>query len=280
MSNTQRTVTLIGSDGSENQLLTTGAPFAMSTQAQLWGRSPSAVISRRRGTIPGEAKEGTRPVAKLFAIPLLLKAGTELEVDQRLAEFGPMLDPAVDNRIIYARPDGTTREITATYVGGAEALHVRYYSDQYVRIDLQFKAMFPYWRSVAADIKTVSGTFNDGRLSGSNDLTITNAGDVTAWPEIRIDGYAEAIEGLSMSVGKVFRIKEIIDTGQLLRIDTDPRSFGIWIDDQFAHYARDSITDFWELPPGDSRILLRANTDGVATIGTFEIRWRELHETP
>lgn len=278
---TLRNFTLIGSDGSANSLLSAGGPMDLGVNSQLHGVGPHSVRARRRANMAGEVKEGTQDLPRTFSVPLLINADTELEVDERLSVLGQVLDPDVENRLIYERPDGSRREIVATYLGGGDRITVEHRDKRFFRVPLVFRAHYPYWRDVAAaPVTSGPTTFLDGFTSLSNDVTMTNAGDVTTWPVITITGKTQNIEALNMGTGQVWRITEIIETGDVLRIDTDPRSFSVLLNDQLRYDVTDPIADFFPLLKGDNRIIIRGNSDsGVTAIGTFEFAWRHLYKT-
>lgn len=280
-----RTVTLIGADGSRHVLACSAEPYQLSTRAQLWGTAPYRFITRQVAQIAGEQVEGVQALPRTIVVPVVVSGATELEVDQNLGALGAMLNPLDVVRLLYRRPDGTERELAVRYAGGGDAVAAAEESgdlQRYVTVPLVFKAFWPYWRATNAALATVGPTaFIDGRSAGSNQATATNAGDVQCWPEIIVTGYAEAIEGASLTAGKVWRVRRILATTDRLRIDTDPRTFGVFVNDVADYTALDPLSEFWPLYPGDNHLLLRANTaTGAETIGSFTVRWRHQYETP
>lgn len=280
-----RTVTLIGVDGTRHVLACSAEPYQLKPSAQLWGTAPYAIQSRQVGQIPGERVESVRALAKTFVVPIQVEGTTEQEIDAYLGAFGTMLTPTGDIRVIYERPDGTQREISARYAGGGDATSATDdagYLQRHVTVPLIFKAHWPYWRPLNGSVD-VSGptTFSDGRSAGSNTVTVTNAGDVDCWPELTVTGYAEAIEGVNLTTGQGFRVRRILTTTDVLRIDTDPRTFGVYVNDTADYTAMDPSSEFWPLVPGPNVLWWRGNTaTGAESIGGFTIRWRELYETP
>lgn len=278
---TDRVVTLVGADGSRNTLMCDEAePYDLATDSQLWGIAPYDLASEPVANIPGERLGAVTARPRTFAVPIVLNGSTETEVDERIAELGSILSPRRDVTLIYQRADGTTREISARYLSGANALNVNRTQQRHVKAPLVFRAFWPYWRSTTSAIEEWGPSpFDDGRAAGSNNIEVVNSGDVVTWPEITITGHAEAIEFLSLNTGQVFRILEIIEVGSTLRIDTDPRTFGIYIDDVFAQTVVDPISEFFPLVPGPNRLIIRGNSNGTDPIGDFVVRWREQFET-
>lgn len=280
-----RTVTLVGVDGTRHVLACSAEPYQLRPDAQLWGSAPYAVQARRVGQIPGERVESVRALARTIVVPVQVEGATEAEIDTRLGALGAILSPVDDVRLIYRRPDGTERELSARYAGGGDAVQATAeagFLQRHVTVPLIFKAHWPFWRAVAGGV-SVSGptTFSDGRSAGSNLVTVTNAGDVECSPEIIVTGYSEAIEGVNLTTGQGFRIRRVLELGDTLRIDTDDRTFGVYLNDAADYTTADPASEWWPLVPGENVLWFRGNTaTGAETIGTFTIRWRAQHETP
>lgn len=279
-----RTVTLVGVDGTRHVLACSAEPYQLKPAGQLWGTAPYAIQARPVGMIAGERVESVRALPRTIVVPVQVEGTTELEVDTYLGQLGAVLSPVDDVRLLYRRPDGTERELTARYAGGGDAVSATDesgYLQRHVTVPLIFKAHWPYWRAVAGSLK-VSGptTFNDGRAAGSNLVTVTNAGDVVCSPEITVTGYAEAIEGVNLTTGQGFRIRRVLAVGDTLRIDTDDRTFGVYLNDVADYTTADPASEWWHLVPGDNVLWFRGNTAlGTEAIGSFTVRWREQFET-
>ncbi len=284
MSTSTRTVTLIGADGTRRTLVGDDtAPYQLKSAAGLWGIAPYAHTSRRMGSIPGERLDQVVAQARTLVVPVQVHGTTEAEVDSLLGGLGSILRPGSDVRILYQRPGGEQREITACYQDGADAIAAAArtgYLQRHVTVPLVFKAYWPYWRQVIDSVRT-SGvvTFNDAFGAGSNLVLLDNQGDVDCWPEWRINGHTDYVEALNLTSGKMWRSTEIIPAGSTLRVDTDPRSQGVWVNSG-ALWTLDPFSEPWPLRPGVNWILVRGSTtDGTQTIGNFEIRWRRNYET-
>lgn len=280
-----RTVTLIGADGSRHVLACSDGEYQLGIDAQLHGTAPYALGTRRVGLIPGERLDTVQALARTLVVPLRVEGTSELAIDQAMGALGSILSPRHDVRINYARPDGTERELTCRYAGGGDAVagfDEAGYLQRWVTVPLVFKALWPYWRDPAASTATHGPeVFDDGRLAGSNLVTVTNAGDVETYPEITVTGYAEGIEAMSLTTGQVWRCRRVLATTDVLHIDTDPRSFGVYLNGVADYTTMDSLSEFWPLEPGENVLLFRGNTaTGAEPIGSFEVRWRPQWETP
>ncbi len=280
-----RTVTLIGVDGTRHVLACSTEPYQLKPSAQLWGTAPYAINSRRVGQIAGDLVESVRALPRTIVVPVQVEGSTELAVDDYLGDLGAILSPVDDVRLIYRRPDGSERELIARYAGGGDAVSATDeagYLQRHVTVPLIFKAHWPYWRAMAGSLG-VSGptTFSDGRAAGSNLVTVTNVGDVDCSPEITITGYAEAIEGVNLTTGQGFRVRRVLTTADVLRIDTDDRTFGVYLNDVADYSTMDPASEFWPLVPGANVLWFRGNTaTGAESIGGFTVRWRPQFETP
>jgi hypothetical protein len=280
-----RTVTLVGVDGTRHVLACSAEPYQLRPNAQLWGTAPYAINSRQVGQIPGERVESVRALARTVVVPVQVEGATELEIDANLGALGAILSPVDDVRLIYRRPDGTERELTARYAGGGDAVQAAGESgflQRHVTVPLIFKAHWPYWRPLSGSVEVVGPTvFDDGSLAGSNLITVTNSGDVECSPEFVITGHAEGIEGVNLTTGKGFRVRRVLEVGDTLRIDTDKRTFGVYVNDVAELVAMDPTSEYWSLVPGPNVLWWRGNTaSGGEPIGGFTIRWREQYETP
>jgi hypothetical protein len=277
-----RTVTLIGADGTRHVLACSAEPYQLGVASQLWGAAPYAVTSRQLGVIPGERVEQVRALPRNIVVPIQVEGATELEIDQRLAALGAILSPSSELRILYRRADGTERELTGRCVGGADAVQATDrsgYLQRHVRIPLVVRAHYPYWRAVASStVVTGPTTFLDGDFSLSNVVTITNAGDVPTWPYIILTGGADGCELSNLATGQVLRISEQIPLGSTMRIDTDPRSRSVLLDDAWS-WPIDPLSEFWPLSPGPNLIVVRSWAIGSDALGTFTFRHRPDYET-
>jgi hypothetical protein len=279
-----RTVTLVGADGTRHVLACSDEPMQLGIAAQLHGTAPYSTTSRRVGLIPGERPEVVQALPRTLVVPVLVQGGSELAVDQELAKLGAILRPTDDLTLIYKRPDGTERQLLVRYTGGGDALAgfaEAGWRQRSVTVPLVFRAYWPYWLSPSAPTQ-VHGPeeFDDGWAAGSNLVTITNAGDVDVWPEFIVTGYTEGIEFMSLTLGRTIRVTRIIQIGDELRIVTDPRNFGTYING-VGDYVLDARSEPWPLEP-DANVILAvgATATGAEPIGSFQIRWRPQFETP
>ena len=274
-----RTVELVGADGSRHTLACDPiADYQLGTKPGLHGLTGYTIESRRIANIPGERPGIVHAEPRTFPVPIVVK-GTEAEIDTALGALARILSPLRDTRIIYTRPDGTKREISARCLN-ADIVDLAHFKSPGAKVPLVFRAFDPFWRATVENENSTSGTLVDySAASDSNALEITNNGDVEAWPEITIVGPAQNIEAVSLETGKVWRIIRIIEAGETVRIETDPRrSASVWLNDDlnWAEVMSPTVAEFWPLVPGMNRIVLRASSvPPSAAMGDFDIRFVE-----
>ena len=275
---TGRRVTLIGGEGVRRTLACSDEPYQLTPDGTPWGLTTYSLNTRAVGQIPGEQLQSVRAGVRTFALPVQIEGDTEAEIDERLGWLGQVLDPGREIRVQYRRPDGTEREISALYAGGADSVSATSnagHLQRHVVVPLIMKALWPFWRSTANPVTTEGPvTFTDRDF---DIVTLTNGGDVDAWPEITVTGYAEGIEAINLTTGRWWRVRRVLEVGDVLRIDTDPRSFGVYVNDVADHPAMDQLSQLaeWHLVPGDNVLLVRGNTaTGDEPIGSISFRWR------
>lgn len=276
-----RTVELVGADGTQHTLACDPvADYQLGTRAGLHGLTGYSIESRRIANIPGERPGIVHAEPRTFAVPIVVK-GTESEIDTALGALGRILSPLRDTRIIYTRPDGTKREISARCLN-ADVVDLAHFKSPGAKVPLVFRAFNPFWRATVEDEQSTSATFVDYSDAGaSNVLAITNSGDVDVWPEITITGPADNVEALNLETGQVWRIIRVIEAGETVRIQTDPdRGSSVWLNDDlnWTDVMSATTAEFWPLVPGLNRVMMRASSV-ASSIGSFDIRFLERFDT-
>lgn len=277
-----RTVVLEG-NGTRLTLACSAEPYQLGLAATVWGSAPYAVASSRRGALlPGETVDTIHAEPRTFALPVVIEATTEAEMDQRIGALGSILSPTAGPcQVVYTRPDGTSRAITAYALDGISnvpATAEAGYLQRSVEMRLVMRAHFPYWRAVDVVEGSSVGVFADATLGNSNPIELVNDGNVDTWPEVIVAGPCEAIEGFNLSTGQAWRIREQLGAGDRVRIVGDPRSRGVWLnDDTRQDVLQPTMAQPWPLLPGLNRVYLRAiNPTGL---GSWAMRWPLLFET-
>ena len=279
MPNTGRKVELIGANGARHTLVCDDdGPYDLRPDSGLWGMTGYAIQSRRSVAAAGEIVDSVQPLPRTFKVPILVKGTTENDVDLMLGNLARLLDPNIDIRIVFWRADGSKREIVARYLSGGENLAVPHPDKRHIIVPLVFRAFHPFWRGVNDEGEEVTDQFFDAGFGGANPVFILNRGDVKIWPEIVLTGPAENIEAASLTTGKVFRIIRNILPGHVIRIDSNPETRRVLVND-FPDYAGsvDPFSEFWPLLPGWNNVVIR----GVSPLneGKWNVRFRAEYDT-
>ena len=270
-------VTLIAPYGTRLELTTNCAPYALAPKATIRGLTPWQVNGTPIGpNVAGERVTQVRATTRLIKVPIIIRGDTETEHEEAVAALGRILNPEIGpNRIAYRRADGTEREITATYVSGADNITlVDMARERHSTAELIFRAHWPFWRQVGTTHGENTATFSNGMFAGSDQVVFNNTGDHTTWPEWTITGPAENITVANMTTGHVWRLRSNLAAGETIRINTDPRDKGIWRNDDLAWVELDpTLSELFSLHPGANILMIRAlyPVDGAG--GTWDCRW-------
>lgn len=285
LTGTDTEVTIVGADGSRHALVTACAPYALAPRSTLRGMAPWAVDSAVQGPgIAGEAITNIRAEARDIVVPVIVNSLTEIGLDTAIAGLVPVLSPDRDTpcRIVYTRADGTSREITATYIGGADQIEILDLGvHRHTVAPLRFRAHSPFWRQINATFGESVGNFSNGLLGNSNEFTITNTSDVRTWPEWTLTGPLDNAHLANITTGQIFRVIEVLAAGQTARITTDPANRGVWLGDDLRHDILDpSAAELWPLLAGTNHLIFRALYAVTEPVpGAWTMRWPILFET-
>lgn len=290
-------LTLVGADGTRHDLVSLCEPYGViqgetlrgvaagiERGATVRGLAPWNVTSRQLGPdVPGETVTGVRAQARDIVVPLIIKGDTETLHENRLADLAGVLGPNTGPcRLIYKRADGTEREITCTYITGADDLRIENLATmRFTVANLRFRAHFPFWRQVDATHGESTGTFSNALFGDEDIFDVTNDGDVDTWPEITITGPAENIELANMTTGQVMRIIAELDVGDTARIVSDPAQRAAYFN-EIARWDQFDPTQVepWRLVPGVNTMVFRAIWPVAAVAGrTWLMRWPVWYQT-
>lgn len=278
----QRTVELIaGSDGSRHTLVCSDEPYAMGPGAQLWGGAPREHMSSVVANIPGERLDNVRIGAQTFAVPVVI-VGTEQQQDDHVGDLMAFLRHDRDIRLIYTRPSGVKREIVARCINAGSQTQIGTAKDPAVKLVLVFKAFDPFWRATDVEIESTQLIFEDGYVGRANAVEVNNIGDVETWPRLLVYGPVQNVHFANLETGQTIRVKEVIDSGTICRVETDPRFRNVWINDtvNWRTAVDNSLNQPFPLVPGLNRLIVRGiSSPAPGPIGQFRIEWTPLFES-
>lgn len=187
---------------------------------------------------PGMRFRAVRHGLKEFTQTVWITGTTESDLRTQIRNMVAVMDPTRGQGILrVTAPGGDQRQIRCYYSGGlglSEALG----GDSgilFQRVVLSFRAHEPYWEAISAtsqtfDVDAPTGNFFSNpflpiRLSSTEisvDATVTNAGDVDAWPIIQVTAPGNGIKVINYTVGKSIYLPDYnLSTGEIT-IDTRP----------------------------------------------------------
>lgn len=216
-----------------------------------WRTSPS---------LAGSSWQGSRVPHREVVLPVHIAADSALgwrDVDA--AFFSALGDGTQECTWVVATPDAKLRTLPLRFSGGGD---VEYERDPMLILGaayaLTFTAGDPYWRG-----EPVSETFGDEAaqpffatsggvvtLSSSRAIataTVTNPGDVDAWPKWTVTG---PVTAFTVGVGTTtVNYTGTVAAGQVVVVDTDPRKRTIKRGTTDA-WLQVTQADFVAIPPG------------------------------
>lgn len=182
------------------------------------------------------------------------------------------------------------RQLTCVYETGLEE-----FAEEWPLLGLAslgFRAPEPYWldgteSQVIATIDDTAYTWfpfagswaaNPLRLGASDVfavVTITNTGDVPAWPVITVTGPGVDLNVQNQTTGAVWQFTGTIAAGSELVVDTRPGRKSVRLDGNNAFARLSPTSSLWPLAPGTNRVSIgfaSADTSSRAVFG-WRNRW-------
>lgn len=222
-------------------------------------------------------------------LKLHLDAASDTALRTSLRALLAALDPVRgDGRLRVTAPGGDQRELYCRYVGGLEMAEQ---GGQTATATLQqapliLRAVDPYWYDTA----TATATYTTGtpatffpifpiRLSSSEvfaDATVTNDGDVEAWPTWTITGPGSGLVLRNLTTGKLLSLTQTLAAGDTVTIDTRPGVKTVVLDDGTNLFGNLSATSsLWALQAGDNslRVELASATADSQVIVSYRRRY-------
>jgi hypothetical protein len=224
-------ISLIGSNGDTIELSNSYSDFVLTTGVLGFGIPPTKVRiaeSASAGGVWRNTKRGVRDID----LPVLVSGTGRQDVENKLRRLSNLLqDTNGPTRIRASYNDGTAYELAAHYVGGGD---VEYGADKgatRAKWVLSLQAPNPYWQSVnplnfTLQLSGGRGLIKSSSLSeltisgqyGFGDVTLTNPGDVIAYPTWVITGPCDSVSISQAGVG--FTYDEAVGVGETVTIDT------------------------------------------------------------
>ena len=246
---------------------------------------PFDLVSDEVPQQPGARYRNLKTLPREVDLPLFVRATSDTGLRTLLRTVRHALDPARGTGILQVTPQtGDARALFCRYVGpwvgdaGADVFGVTW-----VQFLATFRALDPFFYSlspqvlstaVGSAVRTFLSETDDGsdpffpiQLGSSTvlgDISVTNAGDVEAWPIWTITGPATTIilRNLSVIPQAVLEVDTTLTTGQQVFIDTRPGFKAITGPGGVNLFsALNASSQLWSIPAGAST--LRVEVSGA-----------------
>ncbi len=222
-----------------------------------------------------------------ISFPIVILGKGEISLRDNIRAYLPFLDPnRGEGRLRITYSDGGQREIYCRYAGGmelSESADTRLWN-QYQEAVLVFHAFDPFWYSTQDNIFTYTTgaqvatffPFFPLRLSSSTvfaDVSLTNSGDVEAWPEWIITGPGDFIVLRNLTTGEAITLSATLGAGEQITINTKPGKKTVKKNDGtnlFGSLSFDS--SLWALQPGNNSI--RIEVSSTTTASSVQLSYR------
>jgi phage-related protein len=218
-----------------------------------------------------------------ITVPVLLEGSSQTDLRQQLRTIVRRLYPvAGDGRLRCVAPDGATRELVCRYSQGLEGDEGTGDGGvKYLAAVLVFRAAEdPFWRAqTATEIDFTTGEppaffpFFPLELAESSifgGITVTNEGDVEAWPIWTITGPGGPLTLTNDTSGESLVLATVLSAGEQITIDTTPGIKTVTLDDSTNLYPDlDPGSSLWPLQPDDNAVtveLVDATVDSAVAL--------------
>ena len=239
-------------------------------------------------SLPSPGQAGARFVGalhaeRIVALPVVVPGPLDGRPDYR--EWGRILDPQKgQGTLTVVQGDYPGRQLICIYEAGLDELEESHRT-RYPGA-LLFRAAYPYWvDSVGSTVEVgeegdpvnwfpFAGSFPAfplmlGASNTFEDFTVTNTGDVEAWPLVTVLGPATEIEVTNLSTGVMWHVTGTVGSGSTLSVDTRPGQKLVRIDGVNSYSRLTDTSYLWPLVPGENRVTMAAAGTDETTIIRF-----------
>lgn len=254
--------------------------FVTRTEAEQRMMPPVTIHTVRVPQAQGGRFRHARHDERLATIPVVLP-GPQTDRDE-LRRWARALDPVKgEGTLTVVQGDHAGRQLVCAYEAGLDS-----FAEEYPSLGLTtlaFRAADPYWQdateqSLVATIDSTAFTWFPflPLVLGSSDVfaaaTITNTGDVDAWPIVKVTGPGTDLNVTNQTTGLTWHFTGSIAAGSILIVDTRPGHKSARLDgvNVFGRLSDDSV--LWPLVPGPNRISIGFASGTAAS--KVEFTWR------
>lgn len=196
---------------------------------------PVSFIEEEVPLQPGARLRGSKTLPREVTLPMLFQSSDEASLRAALrAWLGRLNVDKGAGKLRVVGPAGDARELTCRYAGGMEIIESEgTWGPTWQKAIVVFRAVDPYWYDGADTVATyVLGApaftffpFFPLQVSASEVLaspTVTNDGDVKAWPRWVITGPGVDPVLINSTTGERLAITATLAAGETITIDTAP----------------------------------------------------------
>lgn len=260
------------------------------------GRFAPAPVFEAEG-VPGQSGQRLRTVrhdVHQFSMKFWLTDVSEEALRSQLRTVIYKMDPTRGiGRLRVIAPAGDSREIFCRVSSGLGVSEVLGQDSAFYaqRISAQFIAHDPYWYSVGDTAIVYSGDveaatffpFFPLRLSAAavfvDDNSISNPGDLEAWPVWTIEGPGSNISISNLTTEESLTLSTTLTSGETLTIDTRPGAKTVIDGTNTSLFANLSATSvLWSLAQGDNHI--QVAMDSTSSTSAIRLAFRPRYLAP
>lgn len=265
-------------------------------------------VRRSERRIPGQAGAAseTRPVhePRDMVIPIVIQAASRAARNDLTREYSDLMGDGETGRIRFTHGDGSQREIDCYLDGGLDDLVD--VMPRHVLPVLELRALWPYWRDVAAADIMIELNFDDAPAAGtstpsndpntgSNDPIPSNgytgeglvSGVVTtelvhdgtapnAYPVWTLPGPFNVVELTNLTTAKTLLFTAPVAAGETLVIDTRPEARTIEVDGINRFIDTAEGVALWPLVKDVNQVKIRLIATGATT--AISASWKIEHQ--
>jgi phage-related protein len=254
--------------------------FVTRTEAQQRMMPPVTIHTVRVPQAQGGRFRHARHDERLATIPVVAPGPTDGR--DELRRWARALDPLKgEGTLTVVQGAHAGRQLTCVYEAGLDDL-----AEEYPMLGLTtlaFRAADPYWAdatesSLVATISSTAFTWFPflPLVLGASDVfaaaTITNTGDVDAWPTITVAGPGTDLNVANQTTGQAWHFTGDILTGSTLVVDHRPGRKSARLDGANAFGRLTDGSVLWPLVPGPNRISI--GFASATTASQVSFTWR------
>ncbi|GLW91767.1 phage tail domain-containing protein [Actinokineospora globicatena] len=275
-----RELRLYPGDGSPSIVLNDAAAGYKTLKGSTgWGAAPVEHVTESTPLLDGEQVQATYETGRIIVLPMLVTGRTPEELGERLSVLVDSTDPAWPGQLQVTQPDGRRRRITAYYLDGLEGAEeaetagkkwhkfvLRLYCPDPAFFDpTPHRFVFGYG-TAAPFFPILPVTLSPDSVLGA--VTITNPGDLPAWPV-----WTATAPGTAATFDNARTGEQLHVTGTLtdtLTIVTRPGAQQVLMGtaDWWSHL--DDTPTLWALPKGATPVTLTLTGAGPGSSITAE----------